>query len=133
MTEVNIFKQFVSISLFFLMVFIAVLFTAGLIFEFIFGGLKCWHIALPLLFYLKSVLLLLIFVRTRSPIHSVNVLLPFDLKMLAVGWTITAILFIVSILIGEGIIGFFGAPIYLILGMIFWYKGMIEKKSMSVH
>ena len=115
------------------MLFIAVLLTAGLIFEFIFGGLKCWHVAVALLFYSKAVLMLLLFVRNRSPIYSATVLLPFDWKIFSVGWALAAMLFIVSILIGEGIIGFFGAPIYLILGIIFWFKGIIEKKSMAVH
>ena len=125
-------KQFGAIALF-VRVFIAILLTAGLIFEFIFGGLKCWHVAVALLLYLKAVLVLLLFVRTRSPIHSATVLLPFDWKMLAVGWALTASLFLVSSLTGEGVIGFFGAPIYLILGIIFWSKGMIEKKSMASH
>ena len=132
MTEVNVSKQFNAIS-FFIKVFIAILLTAGLIFEFIFGGLKCWHIAVALLFYLKSILLLLIFVRTRLRIPSATVLLRFDWKMLSVGWALTAVLFIVSILIGEGVIGFFGAPIYLILAIIFWSKSVVKKNSMAVH
>ncbi len=115
------------------MLLIAALLTAGLIFEIIFGGLKYWYIAVALLFYIKTVLFLLLFVRTRSTIYSATVLLPFDLKMLAVGWALTAMLFIVSILIGEGIIGFFGAPIYLILSIIFWSKGVVNKNSVVVH
>ena len=53
--------------------------------------------------------------------------------MLALGWVLTASLFLVSGLIGEGVIGFFGAPIYLMLGIIFWLKGMRKKNLIEAH
>ena len=105
-------------------VFLALVGTVILILGFMVSNLKFLSAAVAMLLYLKAVFMFLLFFRTRTPIRSPNGLLPFEWKILAVGWVITASLFLVSGLIGESVIGFFGVPVYLVLAIVFW-KGSI--------
>jgi len=101
-------------------IFFGLVATVMLILGFIVGGLNFLSAAVTMLLYLKAVLMFLIFFRTRPPIRCATVLLPMEWKILGVGWVITALLFLVSGLIGEGVIGFFGVPVYFVLALIFW-------------
>lgn len=112
-------------------VVIAVLFalvaTAGLIFQLLIGGVKWLYVSVALLLCLKAILAFLIFLHTRSVIRSTAVLLTKEWKTLAIGWVLVAALFLVSGLTGEGLVGFFGAPVYLTVAIVFWFKGAVKK------
>ncbi len=106
-------------------IFVSLLFiviaTAVIIFAFVANSWSWQNAALVILLYTKGIRGLVIGFRLRSSSRDQSIFTAKDIRVIAAGYLLTAVLLLVSWLVGEGALSLFGAVGFANVTWILWF------------
>jgi len=106
-------------------IFVSLLFiliaTAVVVFSFVADSWSWQNAAVVILLYTKGVRGMVIGFRLRSSSRSQKIVTAKDIRITAGAFLLTAVLFFVSWLVGEGVLGLFGAIGFANVTWILWF------------